>query len=128
MKPSDASIALLDALDLSAIQDEHARHAIRLLLNLVDELKQENRSLREDNQRLRDENNRLKGEQGQPKVKANTPKPPAPDYSSEQERRLPCDRGKRGKRQPVPIDREQVLTVAPQLLPPDAEFKGYEEV
>ena len=128
MKPSDASIALLDALDLSAIQDEHARHAIRLLLNLVDELKQENRSLREDNQRLRDENNHLKGEPGQPKVKANTSKPPAPDYSSEQERRLPRDRGKRGKRQPVPIDREQVLTVEPTTLPPDAEFKGYEEV
>lgn len=62
-------------------------HAIRLLLNLVEEVKQENRVLREENQRLRDENRRLKGEQGKPKVKANTPKTPAPDYSSERERR-----------------------------------------
>jgi FtsZ-binding cell division protein ZapB len=79
MSHSKPDTSLLDALDLSAIQDPHARQAIRLLLNLVDELKQENRSLRDDNQRLRDENNRLKGEQGKPKVKANTPAPPAPD-------------------------------------------------
>ncbi|MDQ3813544.1 MAG: transposase [Armatimonadota bacterium] len=128
MKTSDAATVLLDALDLSAIQDERARHAIRLLLNLVEEVKQENRSLREDNQRLRDENNRLKGEQGKPKVKANTRTPPAPDYSSERERRQPQERGKRSKRAPVPIDREQVLTVDPATLPSDAEFKGYEEV
>lgn len=128
MKSPNAAIALLDALDLDAIQDEHARHAIRLLLNLVEEVKQENRTLRDDNQRLRDENNRLKGEQGKPKVTPNTPKPPAPDYSSERERRQAQDRGKRGKRAPVPIDREQTLTVDPATLPPDAEFKGYEEV
>lgn len=128
MKSPNAATALLDALDLDAIQDAHARHAVRLLLNLVEELKQENRSLREDNQRLRDENNRLKGEQGTPKVKANTPTTPAPDYSSDRERHPPRERGKRGTRAPVPIDREQTLTVDPAMLPPAAEFKGYEEV
>jgi cell division protein FtsB len=128
MKSQNTANALLDALDLDAIRDEHARHAIRRLLNLVEEVKQENRSLREENQRLRDENNRLKGEQGKPKVKANTPKTPASDYSSERERRQAQQRGTRGKRAPVPIDREQVLTVDPATLPPDAEFKGYEEV
>src|SRR5918998_4623688 len=128
MSTLDTHIAMLDALDLSAIHDEHARQAIRLLLNLVEELKQDNRSLRDENQRLRDEVNRLKGEQGTPKVKANTPKQPAPDYSSERERRQARDRGKRGKRAPIPIDREQVLTVDPATLPPDAEFKGYDEV
>src|SRR5918912_1677714 len=112
-------IALLDALDLGAIQDQHARHAIRLLLNLVEEVKQENRTLREENQRLRDEVNRLKGEQGKPTIKANTPTPPAPDYSSERERRPPQARGTRGKRAPIPVDREQVLTVDPTTLPPD---------
>ncbi len=128
MKSSDVSTAMLDALDLSAIQDEHARQAIRLLLNLVEEMKQENRSLRDENQRLRDENNRLKGEQGKPTIKANTPKEPSPDYSSEQERRQPRDRGKRGKRAPIQVDREQVLTVDPVTLPPDAEFKDYVDV
>jgi len=77
---------------------------------------------------LRDENNRLKGEQGKPKIKPNTPPPPAPDYSSERERRQARERGKRGKRIPVPIDREQTLSVDPATLPADAEFKGYEEV
>src|SRR3712207_390633 len=92
MKHSPAATALLDALDLGAIPDQHARQAIRLLLNLVEEVKQENGSLREENQRLRDENNRLKGEQGKPTIKANTPKTPPPDYSSERERRQPRDR------------------------------------
>ena len=124
----DTHIAMLDALDLSAIQDEHARQAIRLLLNLVEDLKQDNRRLLDENQRLRDEVNRLKGEQGKPKVKANTPQQPAPDYSSERERRQARHRGKRGKREPIPIDREQVLRVDPASLPPDAEFKGFDEV
>jgi hypothetical protein len=119
---------MLDALDLSRIQDEHAREAIRLLLNLVEELKQDNRSLREENQRLRDEINRLKGEQGQPTIKANRSKAAAPDYSSERERHAPRDRGKRGQRAPISIDREQVLQVDPASLPPDAQFKGYDEV
>jgi hypothetical protein len=128
MSHSKPDTSLLDALDLSAIEDPHARQAIRLLLNLVEELKQENRSLRDENQRLRDEVNRLKGEQGKPTVKANAPKSPAPDYSSEQERHLPRERGKRGKRRPVPIDRTQLLTVDPAILPPDAQFKDYVEV
>ena len=119
---------MLDALDLSHIHDEPARQAIRGLLNLVEELKQENRALREDNQRLRDAINQLKGEQGKPKGKGNQPTPPAPDYSSERERHPPQRRGKRGPRAPIPIDREQVLTVDPTTLPPDAQFKGYEEV
>lgn len=119
---------MLDALDLSAIQDPHARQAIRLLLNLVEEVKQENRSLRDENQRLRDENNRLKGEQGKPTIKANAPKPSSPDYSSELERHPSHQRGKRTKRPPITSDRQQDLRVDPTSLPPDAQFKGYEEV
>ena len=55
---------MLEDLDLSSIQDEGIRQCIVMLLNLVEDLKQENRALREENQRLRDEINRLKGEQG----------------------------------------------------------------
>ena len=69
---------MLDTLDLSHIHDDPTRQAIRGLLNLVEDLKQENRALREDNQRLRDALNQLKGEQGTPVVKGNTPKPPPP--------------------------------------------------
>ena len=43
---------MLDDLDLSNSADEHARRAIQLLLNLVETLAAENRSLREEIQRL----------------------------------------------------------------------------
>src|SRR5919199_2862034 len=128
MSNTDAHTALLDALDLRRMQDEHAREAIRLVLNVVEELKQDTRSLREENQRLRDELNRLKGEPGKPTIKPNPAQAAPPDYSSEQERHPPRERGKRAPRAPIPIDREQVVQVDPATLPPDAEFKGYEEV
>jgi hypothetical protein len=47
---------MLDDLDLSSIQDEPTWQCIILPLNLVEDLKQENRALREEIQRLRDEN------------------------------------------------------------------------
>src|SRR5262249_36604156 len=81
-----------------------------------------------ENQRLRDEINRLKGEQGRPKVQSNTPQPPHTDHSSEQERRKPKTWSKRHKTDCIPIDREQVVEVAPDRLPPGAVFKGYEDV
>lgn len=43
---------------------DQAREAIGIMLNLVEELKQENMILREQVQELRDEVNRLKGEHG----------------------------------------------------------------
>ncbi len=116
---------MLDALDLSRIQDESTRQCILLLLNLMEELKQENQALREDNQRLRDEINRLKGEHGKPPTK---PNPPPPDRSSEQERRVPRDRMKRAKHAKLTIHREQFLPLDPATLPSDVEFKGYEDV
>jgi len=121
---------MLEDLDLSSIQDESTRRCIILLLNLVEELKQENRALREENQRLRDENNRLKGEQGKPTIKPSTKlDPPTPtDHSSERERHRPQAWKKGRKIEQIQIDREQVLRVDPAILPPDAAFKGYEEV
>lgn len=112
--------------DLSSIQDPGVRQAIIGLLNLVETLAAENRALREENQRLRDEINRLKGEQGKPTFKPPAPPPPA-DHSSEQERRRPQGWSKGSKQDRIVIDREQVLRVDPAELPPDAEFKGYEE-
>jgi hypothetical protein len=77
---------------------------------------------------LRDEINRLKGEQGAPAIKPNTPPPPPKDHSSEQERRRPKPWSKGRKTEHLPIDREQMLAVDPDRLPPDAVFKGYEDV
>ena len=58
MSNTDAHTALLDALDLRRMQDEHAREAIRLVLNVVEELKQDNRSLREENQQVESQHKR----------------------------------------------------------------------
>ena len=119
---------MLANLDLSAITDENARILIQQLLNLIEQLAADLREAQAENQRLRDELNRLKGEQGQPDIKGNTPKAPPAQHSSEAERREARPRQKRSKQATLHIDREQVLTVAPDSLPPDAEFKGYETV
>jgi len=119
---------MLEGFDPNSIQDvESARRCILRLLNLVEELKTDNEELRAEVQRQRDEINRLKGEQGKPTIKSNTERK-APDYSSEKERKKPEAWHKRSKVDQIKIDREQVLEVDRALLPPDAEFKGYEEV
>src|SRR6266702_7541101 len=76
-------------------------------------------------QRQSDEINRLKGEQGKPKIKANKS---APNLSSEKERRESKPHHKENKQTKIRIDRVEVVKVDQQRLPPDAQFKGYEEV
>jgi hypothetical protein len=119
---------MFEEVDLSNIQDENARQLIVRLLNLVEAVSTDLRNAQAETQRLRDEINRLKGEQGKPKIKANTPKPRAQNYSSEKERRKPKPRQKRAKKDKLEIHHEQTLTVDKASLPPDAEFKGYEDV
>jgi hypothetical protein len=119
---------MLPGLDPNQIKDlDQAREAIGLLLNLVEELKQENMLLREQVQELRDEVNRLKGEQGKPPIKPGKPGGGG-DHSSEQERHRPKKRRRRRKTQQIRIDREEKLQIERSELPEDAEFKGYEAV
>jgi len=118
----------LPTIDLEAIPDPGARQAIQGLLNLVEQVVAENRTLREENQRLRDENNRLKGERGTPTFRSTTRSPGATDASSEQERRQPGDWQKGPKRERIAITRTERLVVDPASLPPDAEYKGLETV
>jgi hypothetical protein len=119
---------MFDDLDLTGIQDDRARQLIVRLLNLLEDVTADLRDAQAEIQRLRDENNRLKGEQGKPTIKASLPKSPPADPSSERERRQPSTRSKGRKNETIHIDRQQVLAVDPAILPPDAEFKGYEEV
>lgn len=119
---------MLADLDLHSIADEQARELVKRLLNVLEDVMADLRASQAENQRLRDEINRLKGEQGIPTIKPNTPPPPSQNHSSEQERRKPKAWSKGSKTARIPIDREQVLPVDPDRLPPDAQFKGYEEV
>jgi len=123
-----ASGAMLEDLDLHSIADEQARELVRRLLNLLEDVRADLRATQAEIQRLRNEINRRKGEQGQPAIKPNTPPPPPKDLSSEQERRTPKAWSKGRKTDRIPIDREQVVAVDPARLPPDAVFKGYEDV
>jgi regulator of replication initiation timing len=120
---------MLEGFNPDTIKDlDGAREAIFRLLNLVEALKAQVDHLQAENQGLRDENNRLKGEQGQPTIKPNKKKSGGDNYSSEKERRTPKRRRKQSKNDKIKINREQVLDVAPDMLPEDAEFKGYDKV
>lgn len=119
---------MLEDLDLNSIADDRARELVRQLLNLLEDVMADLRVAQAENQRLRDEINRLKGEQGRPTIKSNQPQPPSTDHSSEQERRKPKGWSKGRKMDHISIDREQVVQVDPDCLPPDAQCKGYEEV
>jgi hypothetical protein len=119
---------MFDDLDLQAIPDENARQLIRKLLNLIEQLSADLRDAQAEIQRLRDEINRLKGEQGTPQFKAKKLQPTAADHSSEKERHKSRQRHKKSKKAEIKIDREEVLKVAREELPADAEFKGYEDV
>ncbi len=113
---------------LHEIADEGVRQTIELLLNLIEQLNSKVKELEEENQKLRDENNRLKGEQGKPEIKANRKKEVKNDHSSEKERKVPTKHSKRSKNGTIKVDREEIVVYPIELLPPDAEFKGYEEV
>lgn len=121
---------MLENINPQMIQDiEGVRQVVVLLLNIVEELKQENLAQGIEIQRLRDEINRLKGEQGKPDIKPS--KKPNNDYSSEDERRgkrKPRKPKKRKKLKDVKIDREEYLEVDKAKLPKDAKFQGYDPV
>jgi hypothetical protein len=119
---------MLEDLDLSSIADARAHELVQQLLNVLEDVMAAPRAAQAENQRLRDEINRLKGEQGVPAIKPNTPQPPPKNHSSEQERRQPKTWAKARKTDRIAIDREQVVQVDPTQLPPDAVFKGYEDV
>jgi len=119
---------MLEDLDLSSIADERARKLVQQLLNVLEDVMADLRAAQAENQRLRDELNRLKGEQGAPAIKPNTPQPLPKNHSSEQERRKPKTWSKDRKTDRIALDREQVVQIDPTHLPPDAVFKGYEDV
>ena len=116
-------------IDMNLIADPIVKHAMQVLLNMVERQAAEIATLREEIQRLRDENNRLKGEQGKPDVKPSTR---GRDVSSEKERKKrekQKQRKKRtSKRSKITVHRTKKCHVDKQTLPDDAVFKGYRSV
>ena len=117
---------ILRKVDLAGIQDERARECIRLLLNLIESLTADLRKAQAENLYLREQLNRRQGEGGKPDQPKDTAG--AKSQSSEKERAETKQRTRRGKLERVRIDREEVLKLDRASLPPDAQFKGYEDV
>src|SRR5947209_10610328 len=116
---------MLEGFDPNSIADEAVRQVVIYLMNVVEAQQATIQEQAEKIQHQSDEINRLKGEQGKPKIKANRS---ATNLSSEKERRESHPRHKESKQAKIRIDRVEVLKVDQQRLPPDAQFKGYEEV
>jgi hypothetical protein len=116
---------MLENFDPNSIADEGVRQVFIYLMNVVETQQATIEKQAEEIQHLHEEINRLKGEQGKPKIRANKP---APDQSSEKERRESKPHHKDNKQAQIRIDRVEVVKVDQERLPPDAQFKGYEEV
>lgn len=116
--------------DIESIKDEKVRTIQNNLLNLIEYLMAENDQLREENQKLRDENNRLKGEQGQPSVRKQTKG--KNDHSSEKDRKprgqQPKKKKFKKKKNKIKVDRTEICHIDKDQLPPDAQFKGHQNV
>lgn len=117
---------ILRNVDLAGIQDDRARECIRLLLNLIESLTADLRKAQAENLYLQEQLNRRKGGGDKPGQRKDAVEPKS--QSSEKERAETNQRTKRSKLDRVRIDREEVLKVDRASLPPDAEFKGYEDV
>lgn len=116
------------------IPDKQIANTIRLLLQIIEELSEENEKLKAEVQKLRDEINQLKGEQGKPKI-AGSKKRENKDISSEDERKYLCgndnppkEKKSKAKIPKIKIDCTEVCKVDPNILPEDSEFKGYQSV
>jgi hypothetical protein len=122
----------LPTLELDQIPDAATRRAVQQLLNLLEHLHAQLQALQAENQRLRDEIRRLTGQSPRPTFPTprspNSSQSPAPDLSSEAERREPKPHHKKPKLKRIVIHREEILHVDPDLLPADAVFKGYQPV
>ena len=122
MKIPDEIISLnLDELDI----DHKVKVLLCQLLDVIEQLAQENQELQKENQKLKDEINRLKGEKGKPNIKPNVP---IKEYDICRKRSSKKKWTKSSKKSQVKIDRVEVIRVDTDVLPLDAEYKGFRSV
>ena len=120
----DALLEQIQKLDLAGVEDERARAIIRLLLNVVEDLRGELKKAQQEIAYLRERLRRPQSGEGKP---GDNSSPPQAPRSSEKERSEPKERTKREKLSRIKIDREVKLDVDRATLPADAKDKGYEE-
>jgi len=101
------------------IHDAQLSEALRLLLQLIEELSENNEKLKAENQKLRDDISLMKGEQPKPDIKSSGKKPNV-DISSEEERKpknIPKNKKPKTKKDKIKIDRVVVCEVDKDILP-----------
>lgn len=115
--------------DLDSITDKKAVTIIKVLINLVEILADENTKLKETVQQLKDEINRLKGEQGKPDIRGQSNGSVGnSNHSSEKDRNKRRKKNKnkgKGKKN-IRIDRRITIELDKTQLPDDAKPKGFE--
>lgn len=120
--------------DIDSITDKKAVAIIKVLINLIEMLAEENALLKEQVQQLKDEINRLKGEQGKPDIRGQSKGGDGDNTGSNTNHSSEEDRNKHRKKKKnqgktkktIHIDRRVTITLDKTQLPDDVEFKGYE--
>ena len=120
---------MLEDLDLHSIADEQARELVRRLLNLLEDVRADLRAAQAENPAPARRDQPAQGGAG-PDPRSSPTRRNRPTRTTPRNRNgaQPKAWSKGRKTDRIPIDREQVVAVDPARLPPDAVFKGYEDV
>jgi hypothetical protein len=123
------------------IESGAAQDIIKKLLNLIERVASNNKSLEVEIQHLRDEVNHLKGEQGKPDIRPNKKNQKQTDISSEEERKKAeadanknegTENQKKRTRKPklskMKIDQTKICPLDKTGLPDDLTSKGYTDI
>jgi len=116
----------IKSIDLTQIQTlVQAKELNIILLNLVESLWLQSEKQANQIRELKDEINRLKGEKGGPIFRPNKES----DQKGRGKDKKPRNKNnkKGGKKGTIIIDKTEFCNIDRSILPPDAEFKGYEE-